>query len=499
MTDERSRHFEQDLTAVLRQTAGDGAPASLRYRLADVTATPPLARRSWFAPPLRWAAVAVTVVAVAVLAFLMIPHENVGPTPSSSAQPTASGAPVSGSPTPSSEASPKATPSVSPSPTAIPTPAPAAWRSLAWSTPAAAPGLIQDVIPFGDGYVGVGGAWALGGMDAAFFSSPDGVRWTLVARQPTADSNVIVAHVVTVGTRLLAVGNAVMGGPGETPDFAPFLWVSSDGRQWTQLRRLTWDAALTGRGVSRLVAGAAGVLAVSIGADPVVLASSDGSTWTRGTLPATERAIAADATASASGFVIVGRDGQPDHFSEAVMESQSPPGVGRPAAWISPDGIHWTEASVEGNMVAGAGLANVVAVHGTLLAVGINSTADYYDSVMTSWTSADGRAWSIAADATWPLGPYTPILAADGDHALLLGWGPGAALGAWSTVDGLHWTRLAFTQGANAPVIDCGQETCVRLGGAWIEPDRVIVMASGDSTAASGGTAQWFWVATPGT
>ena len=35
MTDDRSRRFEQDLSAVLRRAAGDGAPASLRHRLAD--------------------------------------------------------------------------------------------------------------------------------------------------------------------------------------------------------------------------------------------------------------------------------------------------------------------------------------------------------------------------------------------------------------------------------------------------------------------------------
>jgi len=496
MTDERSRRFEHDLGAVLRQTAGDGAPASLRYRLADVTATPPLERRSWFAPPLRWAAAAVAVIALAVLAFLMVPHENVGPVPTSSAQPTASGAPQSGSPTPSGEASPTATPSVSPSVS----PTPAAWKSLTWSTPAPAPGYVQGVVPWGTGYVGVGDAWRDGGLDAAFFTSADGVRWTVGARQSTPDGNVIVDHIVRVGDGLLAVGNAVMNGPGEKPDFAPLLWVSSDGRSWTQLHSPTWDTALRGMGVSRLLSGPQGVLALSIGTDPIVLFSPDGSNWTRATLPVTVQAIANDAIAYEGGFVIVGRDGQPDHFSEAVMESQSPPGVGRPAAWISADGVHWTEAAVEGNEVAGAGLGQVVAVRAGLLAVGINSTADFYDGKMTSWTSADGRTWSIARDATWPVrAGLIPTLTSDGVRAVVFSSAPeGSVLAAWATSDGVDWARLAFTDPANAPIIDCGQETCVRMGAAWIEAHRIIVMASGDSTAASGGTAQWFWAVTPG-
>ncbi len=498
MTDDRSRRFEQDLSTVLRQAAGDGAPAALRYRLADVTATPPLDRRSWFAPPLRWAAAAVAVIALAVLAFLLVPHENVGPTPTSSAQPTATSAPESGSPTPTGEASPTATPSVSPTP--VPTPAPVAWSSLTWSVAAPAPGTVLDVAPWGSGFVGVGSAWDVAAIDAAFFTSADGTHWTLGERKQTAGGNVIVDHVVRMGSQLLAVGTAVMDGPGERPDFAPLLWMSNDGRSWTQLTSPTWDAALRGMGVSRLLAGPDGVLAVTLGTDPIVLYSRDGSVWTRSSLPASVGAIGMDAIAWSGGFVIVGRDGQPDHFSEAVINSQSPPGVGLPAAWTSADGVNWSQATVEGNQVAGAELLDVVAVRAGFLAVGVNSTSDFYDVRMTSWTSVDGQSWSVASGAQWPLGSGGyPTFAFDGARGVVLGWAPeGSTLAAWATTDGVAWTRLAFTDGTNAPVIDCARDGCVRIGAAWMAPDRIIVMATAESTAAVGGTVEYFWSATPG-
>ncbi len=499
MTDERSQRFEQDLTTVLRQEAGDGAPASLRYRLADVTATPPLERRSWFAPPLRWAAAAVAVVAVAVLAFLMIPHENVGPAPTSSAQPSASTTPPSGEATPSGEASPTASPSVLPTP--VPTPAPVAWSSLSWSQGVPAPGNVLDVVAWGDGYVGVGSTWGVAAVDAAFFTSPDGVHWSRTAQMPT-DGDVWAQWVVRVGNRLLAIGS--VDWQGASPDYSPPLWVSTDGRTWIEVNSPSWDAALTQafRGSVRLMSGPGGVMAVRMGTDPVVLFSPDGSTWTRATVPATERVIAKDVVASSSGFVIVGRDGEPDTLTEVCESTCPPPGTGRPAAWTSADGIHWAEAAVEGTAAPGGELRKVLPMRAGLVALGVDSS-DAVQNVgpLSTWISTDGLSWLLVRNGNWPIGTgeYLPVVAADGEHAIVFGWAPeGSDLAAWTSTDGVRWTRLSFIAGANAPVIDCGRETCVRMGDAWIEPDRVIVMAAGDATATTAGTAELFWMATPG-
>jgi hypothetical protein len=502
MTEDRSQQFDRDLTAVLRQAAGDGAPASLRYRLADVTATPPVERRSRFAPPLRWAAVGVAVVAVAVLAFLMIPHENVGPTPTSSAQPTATPAAESGSPTPSGEASPTGSPSVPPSPTVVPTQAPAAWSTLTWSEGVPAPGNVLDVVAWGDAYVGVGTSWGAGEIDAGFFTSADGLHWTRSVQLSTS-GDVWAQWVVPVGNKLLAIGN--VDWQGASPDWAPPLWTSLDGKSWAKLDSPTWDAILTEgfRGSVRLASGPRGVVAVRLGTKTAVLYSPDGATWTRASLPAAARAIPKDVIASADGFVIVGRDGDPDIVTEVCDPTCPPPGTGKPAAWISADGAHWTEASVEGTAVPGGELRKVLPTRGGYMALGIDSgTAAQGDTrPLTTWTSTDGARWLRAGTGSAPPGTagYLPTIASDGEHLLVFGVTPGSTeLGAWASTDGLSWTPLTFQNADAAPVIDCTRDVCFHVAGAWIEPDRVIVVGGGDCGVSACGTSEYYWLATPG-
>ncbi|MGZ3631401.1 MAG: hypothetical protein ACXVAH_01875 [Candidatus Limnocylindrales bacterium] len=475
MNEER---FQHDLTAVLHAIAGEEAPAALRYRLADVTDRPQLKRRPWFGAPVQLATATAALVVVALVAFLLLPGGILGPAASTSPTPS-----VSPSASPSGQRSPTASPSVSPTPTSSPTPGPIGWSSLTWSQGVVlADGLfVEDLVPWGDGYVGVGGVDTGSGLDTAFFTSGDGIHWTLVKRLPSTQSEyvagVVAGHVVRIGDRLLAVGEVFPSSPGQRPDFAPPLWVSDDGIGWTRLQSPSWDAAMVGRGVWRLIAGPEGIVTLSdFGGDSIVLHSLDGSAWTRTTLPATDRAIAKDAMAYADGFVVVGRDGQPDTLSE-VNEGQ-PPGVGRPAAWISADGVHWSEATVEGNEVAGSGLSQVVAVRAGFVALGFNSTADYYDLKMTSWTSEDGRTWSIVSDAQLPFaGTQYPVYAADGDRAVVFGKAPGGSgPAAWITSDGMAWARLAF---ANSPAqVNCGESSCLRLQQAWLVPDGVIVVGT---------------------
>lgn len=410
--------------------------------------------------------------------------------------PAASPTPTISPPATPTLATPAATPSATPTANPPTTPDPIGWTSLAWSEGVApAEGqFVLDLVPWGDGYVGVGGVDTGSGLDTAFFTSSDGIHWTLVKRQPSTQSEdvagVVAGDVVRIGNRLLAVGGAVMNAPGQQPDFAAPLWVSDDGTTWTQVQSATWDAASAWPGW--LLSGPQGVVAVRGGDDDaIVLHSLDGSTWTRATLPAAVRAIAKDASDWSGGFVIVGRDGQPDHFSE-VNEGQLP-GVGRPAAWISADGVHWSEATVEGNEVAGAELRRVVAVREGFVAIGINSTADYYDLKMTSWTSEDGRTWSIVSDPQLPFATTSyPVYAADGDRSIVLGRAPeGSGPAAWMTSDGVAWARLAF---ANSPAeVECGEISCLRLEQAWLVPGGVIVMGT-----PGGITPETFWFARPG-
>jgi hypothetical protein len=428
---------------------------------------------------------AIAALVVAVVAILLVPQASVGPSPSPS--PSAVVAPTgspSGSPTGSSSVTPSASPSVSPS---------VAWTRLTWS-PGVALGdgrFVSDLVPWGTGFVGVGGIETASGLDVAFFTSTDGFHWNLATRQTTAEANVHAASVVALGSMLFAVGQAVMNAPGVLPDFPPPLWVSKDGTSWAPVHSSSWEAAFSSKWPARLVAGPGGVVAVSLGSDPVLVASTDGVTWTRATLPVAERAIVEDAASSTIGYVIVGRDGQPDQRSDVEENSPQPFGVGQPAAWISSDGMTWSEASVGGDKVVAAQLSQVVAVRDGLIAAGIKSTADYDAQRATSWFSPDGRTWSIAAALAMPAGasPY-PVLAGDGSQAIVFGREPGdATLTAWRTSGAEPWTPLSFI--GTPPPTNCGKvAACMTYLQAWVVPGGVIVM--GTPGAMTPGT---FWFA----
>lgn len=78
MNDDR---FEDDLRAVVRETAPGQAPVALRERLSTVT-DQPATHSTWFASMVRWATYLVIVAAVAGVAFLALEQRQFGPTPS---------------------------------------------------------------------------------------------------------------------------------------------------------------------------------------------------------------------------------------------------------------------------------------------------------------------------------------------------------------------------------------------------------------------------------
>jgi hypothetical protein len=481
MTDnDRSVRFDSDLAAVLRETAGPGAPASLRYRLADVTVEVPPMKRPWF-NLLRIATAATAAIALLVAGVLFLPRQSVGPSPSASPSPTA---PAS------------ASPSTSPSPTPSPTEVPAAWSGLAWTDGVALGDerFISDIVPWGDGYVGVGGIGTATGLDTAFYTSTDGTHWTLGLRLTSAGSNVVAGRVARLGTTLLAIGEAFMDIPGAVPDFAPPLWLSHDGTTWTAVQSPTWNAAWASAWPVHLIAGPGGFVAVGTRADPVVAASSDGLTWTTATLPATERAVPRDAVATSVGFVVVGRDGQPDQLSEVPDPSASPFVIGRPAAWVSLDGVTWTETTVGGDRVEGAALSHVVAVRDGIIAIGTATTSDAFSLTSTSWFSTDGRTWSIVDGLRLPAGSGTyPAIAGDGDVAVVLGYvGGGSALSAWATTGASTWAPLASAW--QTPVTACGDtQPCNSTFQGWLTPGGLIVAGTPGPI-----TPQTFWFAAGG-
>jgi hypothetical protein len=411
----------------------------------------------------------------------------------------ATGSPLPATPPPAS----LSTAAPTPVPTAIPTtstePTASPWPTVAWSPPVAMPDgeFITDLVQWQTGYVGVGGIESASGLEVAFFTSTDGRSWTLAARRSEPERNVLAAHVVRFGNELVAVGQAVMDAPGERPGVPAPLWISGDGRTWSRVTSQAWDAAFPTVWPAWLLASSGHLVAMTSGPDPVIVSSADGRTWKRATLPVIERAVAEGARAWAGGFAVVGRDGQPDHFTEAAINSDPPPGVGRAAAWTSPDGVRWSEASVQGDRLPGAGLDHVGAMGSGLLAVGTHTTADFYTGTATSWTSLDGRTWTIVERSGWPLeAGRIPTFAADDTQIVLLGRAPeGPTLAAWTTEDGRSWTRLPFEGAGNGPALDCGsQDLRVRIDGAWLVSGGLIVLG----TPMAGGSSQRVWLATAG-
>jgi hypothetical protein len=495
MNEER---FQHDLTAVMRAIAGEEAPAALRYRLADVTDRPQLKRRAWFGAPVQLATVTAALVVVALVALLLVPSGILGPAATGSPTPSVS-------PSPTSSASPSATTSPTPSPSASPaqTPAPslATWTRLHWSStvqPALPPEgtLITDIVPWRGAYVATGAIEQAGSPDSppewsqAFFSSPDGTHWTTVQQvtgltiddpmAATAAGGELHA-LVTYGGGLLAITERV------GHDGAPLLWRSEDGTTWTRIDSASWSAAWANARVIAVAGGPRGVVAV--GADqhdaPVIVQGADGSSWQQPSLGSIfDHANFRDIVAYGGGFAIVGRDGEPDPAS-----GMGPLGVGKPAAWISPDGLAWSAAQVEGTAVVGGQLMRVAAGANGLFAVGIAVSNGNLPAIVVptvGWASADGLTWRIArVDVDQPDGF---LLASDGTRMVILReWAFDAPQPdgrmvnepvAWASTDGLNWTRVGYQGHAYWYPPDATPDIG-GIGQIWVVPDGVIAGSSG--------------------
>jgi hypothetical protein len=495
----------------------------------------PIGRHPWFPSPLRVAAGAVVVVAVVAMAVVLIPRGSVGPALTVRPSPTAVAGLSSAGPTPTFE--PSATPSNAPTPAATveptatapvePTPIPTtrlgAWTGLEWSAPFepfpitlragaaqdVAIAAIADVTAWHGGYVGVGSISHGSQCDeAAFFTSDDGVSWAVAQKASSGDQRISMmcpAFVVRTANGLVAMGEWRV-------------WSSADGVHWTEIDSRSWRA-LWSSGLPQLMGVASGPGGlVAIGTDPashrsIVAHSADGRVWQRVDPPASGTPIVYDLATYDGRYVLVGRDGQPDN-DPTLNHPAIQPGIGRPAAWLSSDGVTWTAAQVEGSRVQGGGLGRVLVGSDGLFAIGNDTPSDYYPYAdysqgrsLTAWVSAGGTRWTIAGALGTDLPPMGGLTASDGTHMVALGLRQSAAwLGiedwveqdptAWSSTDGSHWTAL--TVSGKAPAVDfLGLEP--ELTGnlpdsaVWLSGDRILMLGRGDGVPINQPNAnQWF-------
>lgn len=439
----------------------------------------------------------------------------------SSCSPSASGsasvAPSGASPT----LGPTASPSVEPTPIAT------SWTGLAWAVASVDKGScweIQDVAAWRDGYVGVGTSRArLGGncvptspVSPAFFRSADGLHWSLAQEGDPIDEDTasqdqewFPARIVPVGDTLLAVGHTPW-----SPS-APKLWRTEDGLSWSPLDSPTWREALATNELISVAAGPTGVVVVAAEGTtagmnpqgpPLIIHSSDGVTWDRLDLSAVfDKAYFRDVTAYTGGFVIVGRVGQ------AEVRGGIPPAIGKPAAWTSADGVAWVAADVEGSEAPGATLSTVIAGADGLFATGrqTDTTELSGQGPLSGWASTDGRSWHLVGEmgTNLPLATGNPaMVVGDGAHMVMFGRESckTTELSAWSSLDGVTWTQLAFA-GATASLPTIAGPICnddgtegwsagsLGISNAFVVRNGVFVAASSSAPTAP---SYWFLTAT---
>jgi hypothetical protein len=339
---------------------------------------------------------------------------------------------------------------------------------LSWSQPnlIADSGVLLDVVQWRGGYVAVGQASDGGQIVGAAFASPDGVRWQRTTTGPTFAG--VPLHIAATDSRLIAI--ATRPGPPLSVDG----WVSTDGMSWTPQSGLHITAgAITGLA-------ARGETIVAVGADanndPTLWRSAAAATWTQPALPSTH-AIVRNVVAIADGFVALGREGQPDSGAGAGA-----PGVGRPAAWWSADGMTWRALTVEGTEAPGAQLIDAFPVAAGYLASGSDTTTPSVSARSPLlWAAVNGQDWRLVGPpAHWG------AAGANGRQIIVLtGSDPGAAtLSAWLSEDGRTWNALSFTGDlADVPAFAATEPN--HLDRIFIEPRGVIVIGqrSGHPTA----------------
>lgn len=256
--------------------------------------------------------------------------------------------------------------------------------------------VMLSVTAAGPGVVAVGSDQSSGDLDAAVWTSPDGITWS---RLPLDEDSVLAGSgsqlmfsVTAGGPGLVAVGS---DGPLGDADAA--VWTSADGMGWSRVRH---DEAVFGgenfQAMVSVTTGGPGLVAVGLelsddGQDAAVWTSPDGIAWSRvghdeAVFGGPRSQLMSSVTTGGPGLVAVGRDVSDDSQDAAV--------------WTSPDGLIWSRVSRnEAAALGGEGRQEMVSVTAGgpgLVAVGWEQLGDL-DAVV--WTSRDGRTWSRVPDS----------------------------------------------------------------------------------------------------
>jgi len=198
----------------------------------------------------------------------------------------------------------------------------------------------------GQGAVAVGTDESGGDSDTAVWTSSDGLTWTRVPHDEAAfggDEDQGMRAVTAGGPGLVAAGTDASGG-----DIDAALWTSPDGITWT---RVPHDEAIFGgpgdQSIFGVAAGDSGVIAVGMDdmggyGDAAVWTSPNGLTWVR--IPNADGVFGGPGHEMMSGVTIS------DFGLVAVGSAWFGPEQIRAAVWTSKDGATWTRVPDEGGV-----------------------------------------------------------------------------------------------------------------------------------------------------
>jgi hypothetical protein len=317
---------------------------------------------------------------------------------------------------------------------------------------------MRSVIAGGPGLVAVGWDESPGFSIAAVWTSADGLSWTRVGHDDDVfgagePGGIEMLSVTAGGPGLVAVGRD--GSAGELG--AAAVWTSSDGHSWT---RVPHDEGIFGgpggQEMESVVAAGPGLVAVGRTEDasqvgrPAVWTSTDGRRWAL-SITGTDVARGSGAEAmhtvasGAPGLVAAGRAHNGSDWDGAV--------------WTSADGLTWNRVPHHEDTFGGPDyqwMSSVIAGGPGFVIVGWEGTTD--QSVAAVWTSADGLTWNrVLPDEAVFGGPgrtWMNAVVAGGPGLVAVGFsddgedGSPTRAAAWTSEDGLTWTRVPHDEAA---------------------------------------------------
>jgi len=303
--------------------------------------------------------------------------------------------------------------------------------------------MMSGVTVGGPGLVAVGSDFSGGDVDAAVWTSADGITWSRVPHDEAVfggDGDQEMVSVTTGGPGLVAVG-----WEGSLFDQDAAVWTSPDGITWSRVAHD--EAVFGGDGDQEMVSvttGGPGLVAVGPDLSDLeaeVWTSPDGITWSR--LPA-DTAVFGGSHIQSMLSVTTGGPGLIAVGWEATW------GEIDATAWTSDDGISWSRVASLAAVFAGEGVQSMMSATAGgpgLVAVGLDSSAG--DENAAIWTSPDGIGWSRVPDVEavfGGLGNQGMASVTAGDTGVVAvgqdGWGGDFDAAVWTSPDGITWARL---------------------------------------------------------